>query len=95
MPAGVIQSRTLVDVAGVGELKHLGRGSQGPPPSGDGSVLADEQERVPVERTSRIGGVEDLPCRSPEPGGGITTPPDASGGVPKITLVVALVFGLT
>ncbi len=35
------------------------------------------------------------PVGVPEPTGGITTPPDASGGDPKITLVVALVVGLT
>ena len=33
VPTRGIQGGTLVDVGGVGKLKHLGRGSQGIPPS--------------------------------------------------------------
>src|SRR5207248_11795340 len=35
------------------------------------------------------------PVGFPEPGGGITTPPDGPGGDPNMTLLVTLVVGLT
>ena len=46
VPARGIQGGALVDVVRSGELKPLGRGPHGTPPSRDGPVLADEQEEV-------------------------------------------------
>jgi hypothetical protein len=58
------------------------------------SSLAN-RKRFPLNAPVAAALLKTCPVGVPEPGGGITTPPDGPGGDPKITLVVALVFGLT
>src|SRR5262245_59484973 len=53
------------------------------------------RNKFPLNAPVALAVLKTCPVGVPEAGGGITTPPDASGGDRKVTLVVTLVFGLT